>query len=114
MDRDDEIFELVDADDAVLGTAPRSEVHCRGLLHRAVYCWVFNAAGEVLLQRRSPKKRIGGGLWDLSLAEHLQPGESWEEVRRAVSPAHPPTCPPPRPCAPHPRSPAPRRPWCEV
>jgi isopentenyldiphosphate isomerase len=85
MDKEDEVFELVDADDNVLGTAPRGVVHRQGLLHRAVYCWVFNARGEVLLQRRSPQKKIGAGLWDLSLAEHLQPGETYEQVRSSAA-----------------------------
>jgi isopentenyl-diphosphate delta-isomerase len=73
----DEVFELVDAGGAVVGRAPRGECHARGLLHRAVYVWVFDAAGRVLLQRRSPRKRIGAGQWDLSAAEHLAPGESF-------------------------------------
>ena len=31
------------------------------------------------MQRRSPLKKIGGGQWDLSVAEHLSPGESYAQ-----------------------------------
>jgi hypothetical protein len=48
-----------------------------GLLHRAVYVWVFNLEGALLIQRRSPHKKIGPNQLDLSVAEHLQPGESF-------------------------------------
>lgn len=34
----------------------------------------------LLLQKRSEKKKIGRSQWDLSLAEHLQPGESFREA----------------------------------
>lgn len=79
-DKDDEIFEVVDDQDRVLGTEKRSICHTSGLLHRAVYCWVFNSHGQLLIQRRSPHKKIGPGQWDLSVAEHLQPGESFKQA----------------------------------
>lgn len=55
-----------------------------GLLHRAVYVWVFNSEGALLVQRRSPAKRIGPGQWDLSVAEHLQPGETYLQASGGV------------------------------
>lgn len=77
-----ERFDLFDEHHQPLGcTALRSDVHKQGLWHRAVYCWVFDAAGRVLLQQRSAGKSTGPGQWDLSCAEHLQPGE----VRCALS-----------------------------
>ena len=80
MDKEDEGFELVDASDAVIGRELRGVCHRNGLLHRAVYAWVFNPEGQVLIQRRSPLKKIGANQWDLSLAEHLQPGESYVQA----------------------------------
>ena len=77
MDKDDEVFELVNEQDEVIGQEYRGIVHRKGLLHRAVYCWVFNPEGDVLIQRRSPLKKIGANQWDLSVAEHLQPGEDY-------------------------------------
>ena len=83
-DDGEEVFELVDEEDRVVGRERRSVVHTAGLLHRAVYCWLFDGRGRLLVQRRSPGKAIGPGQWDLSCAEHLQPGEGWREVRWGV------------------------------
>ena len=77
MDKESEIFDLVDENDQVIGQAKRGDVHRQGLLHRAVYAWVFDAQGRLLLQKRSPMKKIGPNQWDLSVAEHLQPGEDY-------------------------------------
>src|SRR5690606_34978196 len=52
----EEIFDVCDADDRVVGQARRSDVHARGLLHRAVHVFVFNSRGELLVQRRSANK----------------------------------------------------------
>ena len=49
----EEFFDVVDERDRVIGRAPRSEVHARGWLHRAVHIFVFNSRGELLVQRRS-------------------------------------------------------------
>jgi isopentenyl-diphosphate delta-isomerase len=77
MDKEDEVFDLVSDNDQVIGREYRGIVHRQGLLHRAVYAWVFNPSGELLIQRRSPLKKIGANQWDLSVAEHLQPGEDY-------------------------------------
>ncbi len=52
-DKEDEVFEVVDANNNVIGTERRGVVHKTGLLHRAVYCFVFNDAGQLLIQQRS-------------------------------------------------------------
>ena len=57
----EEIFDIVNERDEVVGQAPRKEVHARGLWHRAVHVLVFNTRGEVFLQKRSIKKRSSAG-----------------------------------------------------
>jgi len=55
-------------------------VKCHGnpaLVHRAVHVLVVNAAGELLLQKRSARKDIQPGKWDTSVGGHLEPGESY-------------------------------------
>lgn len=42
--------------------------------------WVFRPDGRLLIQRRSAAKKMGPSQWDLSVAEHLQPGESFLEA----------------------------------
>ncbi len=75
--RDDEIFDVVDENDRVLGQATRKEVHARKLLHRAVHVLVFDAAGRIFLQKRSMAKDSSPGCWDSSCSGHLDTGESY-------------------------------------
>ncbi len=57
---------------------PRSEVHARGLRHRAVHVLVFNSRGEIFLQKRSMKKDRQPGVWDSSCSGHVDAGENYE------------------------------------
>jgi len=74
----DEIFDVVNEHDEVVGRASRSEVHARGLMHRAVHVLVFNARGEVFLQKRSMAKDRCPGLWDSSASGHVDSGEDYD------------------------------------
>lgn len=79
MDWNSEIEEdslvLVDANDVAIGVAPKTEVHRRGLRHRAISALVKNPAGALLLQRRHPEKYHSGGLWANACCSHPRPGE---------------------------------------
>jgi isopentenyldiphosphate isomerase len=75
----DEIFDVVNERDEVIGQAPRKEVHARGLWHRAVHVLVFNERGEIFLQKRSMKKDIAAGKWDSSASGHLDTGEAYDD-----------------------------------
>jgi len=72
----EEIFDVVNDRDEVIGRASRSEVHARGLLHRAAHVLVFNARGQAFLQKRSMLKDRQPGVWDSSASGHLSSGES--------------------------------------
>ncbi len=81
---------LVDADDRVLGSLDKSACHAGGgILHRAFSLFVFNAAGETLLQRRHASKRLWPGYWSNSCCSHPRQGEdmavavrrrAWDEL----------------------------------
>lgn len=72
-----ELFDVCDADDRVIGQAPRGEVHARGLLHRAVHIFVFNSQGELLLHRRSTQKDEYPLRITSSASGHLAVGEDY-------------------------------------
>jgi isopentenyldiphosphate isomerase len=74
----EEIFDVVNEQDEVIARQPRSEVHARGLRHRAVHVLVFNAGGEVFLQKRSMKKDRQPGVWDSSASGHVDAGEDYD------------------------------------
>lgn len=73
----EEWFDVVDVDNRVLGRATRAEVHRRGWRHRSAHAVLFNAAGEVFLQKRSPHKDNDPGRWDSSAAGHVEAGETY-------------------------------------
>jgi isopentenyl-diphosphate delta-isomerase type 1 len=76
----EEIFDIVNERDEVIGHKPRSEVHARGLLHRAVHVMVFNGCGEIFLQKRSMKKDRQPGVWDSSCSGHVDSGEDYDQT----------------------------------
>lgn len=76
----EEVYDVVNEHDEVVGSATRGEIHSRGLTHRAVHILVFNSKGEVFLQKRSMKKDRCAGLWDSSASGHVDRGESYDET----------------------------------
>lgn len=74
----EEIFDVVNEQDEVIGRRPRNEVHRLGLMHRAVHILVFNSRGQVFLQKRSMKKDRQPGVWDSSSSGHVDAGESYD------------------------------------
>jgi isopentenyl-diphosphate delta-isomerase len=78
----EEIFDVVDESDRVVGQATRREVHARGLHHRAVHVIVHDAAGRVFLQRRSFSKETSPGCWDSSCSGHVDTGEDYATAAR--------------------------------
>lgn len=74
----DELITLVDDQDAELGGATKAQVHREGLLHRAFSIFLFNPAGELLLQRRAAGKYHSPGLWSNTCCGHPRLGEALE------------------------------------
>ena len=75
-----EIFDVVNERDEVVGREIRSEVHRLGLKHRAVHMLLANSRGEVFLQKRSMTKDTWPGAWDSSASGHLDAGEGYDEA----------------------------------
>jgi len=75
---------LVDENDQPLGQEEKLKAHQNGgRLHRAFSVFVFNTAGQMLLQRRSRRKYHFGGLWTNACCSHPNPSESLEQAARA-------------------------------
>lgn len=72
------MFDVVDAEDRVIGQATRGEVHRGKLWHRAVHVLVFDRQGRVFLQKRSMAKDSAPGCWDSSCSGHLDAGEEYD------------------------------------
>ncbi|MGH8111735.1 MAG: isopentenyl-diphosphate Delta-isomerase [Rhodanobacteraceae bacterium] len=76
---DSERLILVDADDREVGHASKADAHAgKGILHRAFSLFVFNSAGELLLQQRAPGKPLWPGYWANSCCSHPRGGEDMD------------------------------------
>lgn len=78
MQNQEEIFDVVDAEDRVVSQAPRSQVHVERWLHRAVHIFVFNTRTELLVHQRSATKDECPLKFTSSASGHLHAGEDYE------------------------------------
>ena len=92
---DSERLILVDAADREIGHASKADAHVgKGILHRAFSLFVFNSAGELLLQQRAPGKPLWPGYWANSCCSHPRGGEDMETAtQRRLSEELGFTCP---------------------
>ena len=77
MQSPDEIFDICDSEDRVIGQARRADVHAKKLLHRAVHVWVFRTDGRLVTQRRSASKDEYPLALTSSASGHLDAGEGY-------------------------------------
>lgn len=76
----DELLDVVDAHDNVVGRMKRSEVYRRGLVFRAVNVFLENRKGQLWIPRRTAHKRLFPLCLDMSMGGHVESGESYEEA----------------------------------
>ena len=76
---DEEIVQVVDREDREIAIMPRRLMREQRLIHRASYILVFNAAGELYVQKRTKTKDIYPGYWDVAAGGVVLAGESYEE-----------------------------------
>ena len=55
--------------------ATREECHKNGYWHRAVYAFIIDNNGNVLLQKRSANKKLWPNMWDVTVGGHVDSGE---------------------------------------
>lgn len=77
----EEWIPLVDEKGALIGQAPRSQVHNGSkLLHPVIHLHVLNRNKSILIQKRSAFKQILSGKWDTAVGGHISAGETLEEA----------------------------------
>ena len=78
-DSETESLILVDDADREVGYMSKARCHeGRGVLHRAFSLLIFNESGELLLQRRSARKRLWPHYWSNSCCSHPRRAETME------------------------------------
>jgi isopentenyl-diphosphate Delta-isomerase len=81
VSRDDEQLILVDSDDREVGFLAKVDAHLGvGTLHRAFSLFVFNPAGELLVQQRANGKRLWPGYWSNTCCSHPRRGETMDNA----------------------------------
>lgn len=80
-----ELWDVYDAE-----RRPLNKTHVRGVpmrhgeYHVAVFVWIFNNAGQVLLTKRSPEKQNSPNLWALTGGAVLAGETSLQAIRREL------------------------------
>ncbi|MFF5499555.1 NUDIX hydrolase [Streptomyces aquilus] len=80
MNAADEVLDIVDAHDQVVGQAPRGEAYARGLRHRCVFIQARDADGRLFVHRRTPTKLVFPSLYDMWVGGVVGAGESYDDA----------------------------------
>ena len=80
--REEELVDVVDADDQVVATVPRARMRAERLRHRVVFVAVTNRIGELLVPRRSDDKDLWPGRWDIAAGGVVAAGERYDVAAR--------------------------------
>ncbi|MFH1210875.1 MAG: NUDIX domain-containing protein [archaeon] len=78
---EEEILDIVDDDDNVIGQDTRENLKRKGMDAniRSVDIFVFNSRGQLLLPKRSMNRSAFPGRYDFSAGEHLFSGEGYDD-----------------------------------
>ena len=74
----EELVDIVDEDDNVIGVATRARLRAEKLLHRGVFVVVLTSDNRIVVQRRSATKDLWPSRWDIGAGGVLSSGESYE------------------------------------
>lgn len=77
-----ELLDIVDEQDRVVGQATRGEAYARRLRHRCVFILVRDAADRVFVHRRSLHKLVFPLLYDMFVGGVVGAGESYDAAAR--------------------------------
>ncbi len=77
---DNEILDIVDEEDRVLGQISRRDAHSQNVLHRSVHIIVLDKDNKIFVQERSRSKDSYPGFFEVSLSGHVLQGESYMQA----------------------------------
>jgi isopentenyl-diphosphate delta-isomerase type 1 len=81
MDRQDELFVVVNEHDKILGYWTRYDCHHdKNLIHRDTGIIIFNKKGQILFQKRSSTKDTDPGLYSISVSGSVSKGETYRQA----------------------------------
>ncbi|MET9971429.1 NUDIX domain-containing protein [Streptomyces sp. NPDC006356] len=78
MSSADEILDIVDEQDRVVGQSPRGEAYAKGLRHRCVFIEARDAQGRLFVHRRTATKLVFPSRYDMFVGGVVGTGETYE------------------------------------
>lgn len=79
---DDNLVDIVDENNKLLGIMALSSVHAQELYHRSVLVLVYNEQGKLFLQKKDSKEKSCPEYWDFAVMNHVNAGEAREDAAR--------------------------------
>ena len=77
----DELIDIVDAYGDPTGQSElKSVIHKKGYYHNTAHIWLYTKQGNILLSQRSAEKLICPLMWDVSVAGHIDAGETTNQA----------------------------------
>src|SRR4051812_37519762 len=76
----DEIIDIVDEQDRVIGQSARGEAYAKGLRHRCAAVLVRDAEDRIFVHRRTAEKLVFPSLYDMFVGGVVGAGESYDEA----------------------------------
>ncbi|GGY00587.1 NUDIX hydrolase [Streptomyces anandii] len=80
MSAAEEILDIVDEHDRVVGRSPRRAAYAEGLRHRCSFIEVRDAEGRVFVHRRTATKLAYPSLYDMFVGGVVGAGESYDDA----------------------------------
>ncbi|MER5430332.1 NUDIX domain-containing protein [Streptomyces sp. NPDC002588] len=80
MSAADEILDIVDENDRVIGQLPRGQAYAEGLRHRCVFIRARDAQGRIFVHRRTPTKLVFPSLYDMFVGGVVGAGETYDDA----------------------------------
>ena len=76
----DEILDVVDDEDRVIGQARRADIYAKNLRHRCTFILVTNSDGNIFVHRRTPTKMAFPSLYDAFVGGVVGAGEAYDDA----------------------------------
>ncbi|MDI3408609.1 NUDIX hydrolase [Streptomyces cavernicola] len=74
----EEIIDIVDEQDRVVGRSPRGEAYAKGLRHRCAFILARDAEDRIFVHRRTPTKLVFPSMYDMFVGGVVGAGESYD------------------------------------
>lgn len=78
----DELVDIVDEEDRIIGQGLRGDVRARRLRHRSTYILLFNPLGQLFVHQRTATKDIYPGYYDVAFGGIVAAGEDYDTGAR--------------------------------